>query len=235
MRLNNPAILITAEIDISLLNQLATEELEVDVISFIKTDFIRTKRVQKRIQSILNIEATVVFTSKNAVNMVVENLRNKKPDWKVYCTGKTTRTLIEKMFGKDCINGTGNNAAEIAEQIIKDNNATKVYFFCGDKKRDELPLLLANNNIVVNEVEVYTTTIVEHTIHKIYDAILFFSPSAVEGYFAVNKVSDTTILFAIGNTTAKEIKKYSKNEIVVSDKPDKKELIDKVIAYFETV
>src|SRR5258706_9822828 len=44
---------------------------------------------------------------------------------------------------------------------------------------------------------------------KVYDGILFFSPSGVESFFNTNEVNEQTILFAIGNTTATEIKKYT--------------------------
>ena len=68
---------------------------------------------------------------------------------------------------------------------------------------------------------------------KDYDAVVFFSPSAVEGFFKNNSLNDKTVLFAIGNTTAEEIKKYSGNKIVISDKPGKKEVIEKVIRFFK--
>ncbi|MEO8712994.1 MAG: uroporphyrinogen-III synthase, partial [Parafilimonas sp.] len=110
----------------------------------------------------------------------------------------------------------------------------ELYFFCGDKRRDELPELLLQNNIAVNEVEVYTTTIFPHTVEKDYDGILFFSPSAVEGFFENNSVPENSILFAIGNTTAEEIKKFTNNKIVVSVKPGKQNLFEKMIEYFST-
>ena len=65
-----------------------------------------------------------------------------------------------------------------------------------------------------------------------YFGILFFSPSAVQSFFSKNKVADKTILFAIGNTTANEIKKYSTNKIIISDEPGKENLVTKMIEYF---
>src|SRR5205085_8256462 len=140
------------------------------------------------------------------------------------CIGNSTRSLIEGYFGEPCIKGTADNAAALAQKIIADNLTNEAYFFCGDKKREELPALLKSNNIVLYEVEVYTTTIVQHTIEKEYDGILFFSPSAVEGFFAGNTITKKTILFAIGNTTANELKKYSTNHIVITEEPGKYQL-----------
>ena len=232
MRILNPTILITGEIDNALLNETISKGFIVDVIPFIKTETITTIEVKQAIEKVLQLDATVVFTSGNAVEAVSKKLQYKKPNWKIYCIGNTTKDLVEKLVGKESIVAIANNAAELAEKIIANKLDKEVYFFCGDKKRDELPALLQENNIAVNEIEVYTTTILHHIIQKQYDAILFFSPSAMEGFFTKNDIDERTILFAIGNTTANEIKKFSKNEIVVNDKPGKKELIEKVVAYF---
>ena len=233
MHQGNPTILITGEIKESLLNKMISKGISADVIPFIKTAIIQTKKIQQQIENILTLNTTVVFTSKNAVEPVSEYLQNKKPNWKIYCIGNTTRMLIEKYFGKGSIVSIADDATALAKKIIADKKATEIYFFCGDKRRDELPELLSKNNIAVNEVEVYTTTILHHTIKKDYDGILFFSPSAVEGFFENNTVNKRSILFAIGNTTAEEIKKFTENNIVVSNKPDKKELLEKMIEFFK--
>jgi len=79
---------------------------------------------------------------------------------------------------------------------------------------------------------VYQTLATPHKIQKDYFGVLFFSPSAVQSFFSKNKVKDRTILFAIGNTTANEIKKYSNNKIIISDEPGKENLVQKMIEYF---
>lgn len=226
-------ILITASINTSLLTELAAKGLEADVIPFIETSVIKTKKTQQQIEHVLNKHANVIFTSNNAVKAVVEKLQHHKPGWNIYCIGNTTKTLAEEHFGKDSIVATADDGTALANKIIAQHNQpADVYFFCGNKRRDELPKLLKQNNITVNEVEVYTTTILEHSVEVNYDAVLFFSPSAVQGFFANNSIEDKTVLFAIGNTTANEIKKFSENEIIVSDKPDKKALIEKAAQHF---
>jgi len=84
----------------------------------------------------------------------------------------------------------------------------------------------------VKEIIVYQTTTIKHSIQKLYDGILFFSPSGVESFFCNNQLSEKTILFAIGNSTAKEIKKHSDNQIVISDQPGKEKLASKMIDFF---
>ena len=106
-------------------------------------------------------------------------------------------------------------------------------FFCGNIRRDELPQLLKSSGIALEEMVVYETTVTPHPIIKDYHAVLFFSPSAVDSFFSVNKVVEHTILFAIGNTTARAIGNYSTNTIVKADTPEKDNLVKKAIAYFQ--
>jgi uroporphyrinogen-III synthase len=232
MRINNPIILITAEIEGSLIQQMKSNGFIVDMIPFIHTEITGTKKIHEQIENVLQLDAVVVFTSNNAVEAVSASLQNKRPNWKVYCIGNTTKILIEKLFGEASIAAIADNATSLAKKVVADKTINKIFFFCGDKRRNELPALLEENSIIVNEIEVYTTTILQHTIEKHYDGILFFSPSAVDGFFETNKVNEKTILFAIGNTTANEIKKFTNNTIVVSNKPGKKDLIEKVAEFF---
>ncbi|MEP6683958.1 MAG: uroporphyrinogen-III synthase [Parafilimonas sp.] len=203
----------------------------VDVIPFIQTENITTKEVQQQIENIALLNTTIVFTSAIAVKAVTKYLQ-KIPDWKIYCIGNTTRILVENLFGKISIIATADNAKLLGEKIIEDNFSNEVYFFCGDKRRNELPELLNQHGIEVTEIQVYQTKMLSHKINKNYNGILFFSPSAVESFFQNNLVNNESILFAIGATTANEIKKFSKNKIVVSDRPGKENLIEKVIDYF---
>ena len=109
---------------------------------------------------------------------------------------------------------------------------TKSSFFCGDQRRDELPGILREHDIDVNEITVYQTLALTHKIDKHYQGILFFSPSAVESFFKNNTLPASTILFAIGNTTANAIRKFTKNKVIISDVPGKDNLVKKMIEYF---
>src|SRR6185436_12065727 len=94
------------------------------------------------------------------------------------------------------------------------------------------PRQLRKNNIGVTEIVVYKTISTPQKIEKKYDGILFFSPSAVKSFFQANQLNDRTVLFAIGNTTANEIKNVSENKIVIGETPDINTLLNKVISYF---
>jgi uroporphyrinogen-III synthase len=168
----------------------------------------------------------------NAVEAVADELEDQRPDWKIYSIGTTTSRLVKKHFGEEAIAGTANSASELAELIVDEREDSEVIFFCGDQRREELPEILRNNDIEVNEIVVYKTIVVHHKLSKQYHGILFFSPSAVESFFSSNKADTSTVLFAIGNTTANAIKKISNNKIIISDEPGKENLFRKMIEYF---
>ncbi|MFT4152811.1 uroporphyrinogen-III synthase [Parafilimonas sp.] len=232
MPANNTSILITGELAEGLLQQLTSKGFNVDVIPFIKTESIQPAIIQQEIERIATLDATVIFTSGNAVEAVSPLLLNKKINWKVYCVGEKTKSLAEKLLAGITLAAVADNAIHLSQKIIGDNNAAEVYFFCGDKRRDELPALLLQENMHVHEVKVYTTTVFRYKLSKPYNAVLFFSPSAVKGFFSANTIHAPTALFAIGDTTAAEIRKYTSANIIMSEQPGKKELVEKLLAFF---
>jgi uroporphyrinogen-III synthase len=98
-----------------------------------------------------------------------------------------------------------------------------------------LPSELNKNGIDVEELIVYNTIEKPQTVSKNYDGILFFSPSAVRSFFSNNNLKTETTVFAIGKTTAAEVKKFSNNTIIISDIPDTEKLINEVIQYFNAI
>ncbi len=188
--------------------------------------------LQKDILQLAHQRVEVVFTSMNAVESVRKYLGEIKPDWKVFCIGSATKNLITRYFGGHSIAGTADSASALAGVIIKERNISSVTFFCGDKRRDELPNTLRGHHIEVNEIEVYKTIETPAVISKGYEGILFYSPSAVASFFSKNKIDGKAVLFAIGATTADEIKKFSDNKIIIADKPAKELLAEQAMNYF---
>jgi len=232
MEQNKLTILSTRPLNESLIAEAKEEGIYIDVLSFIETEAIQSVEVQQEIELALLESTTIVFTSMNAVEAVAAYMFDEQPDWAIYCMGHTTQDLVKKYFGEHTIAGLGASATELAETIVEDQSTNEVIFFCGDQRRDELPNILQANNIEVNEIEVYHTIPVFHKVDKVYNGILFFSPSAVESFFSKNKISYQTILFAIGNTTATAIKKHTSNPVIISDEPGKENLVEKAINYF---
>ncbi|MES2329474.1 MAG: uroporphyrinogen-III synthase [Bacteroidota bacterium] len=225
-------ILCTRPVEKLQVEKAKQKGIVLDAFSFIETEAIENIEVQQEIEWASVEEATVVFTSMNAVEAVTGMLDDFVPAWRIYCMGHRTKQLVTAYFGEQAIAATADNASELADEIIESDEAEEIIFFCGNQRREELPLKLRKHNISVNEIIVYETIAIEHVIDKVYDGILFFSPSAVESFFSKNKVSEQTVLFAIGNTTAKTIHRYSSNRIMISEQPGKDELIEQAIIYF---
>ena len=232
MQQNNIRILCTRPLPVSLIDEAMGAGIKIEVLPFIETESILSVEVQQEIQQASIQTATVVFTSMNAVDAVTVFLDGHQPEWAIYCIGTATQKLVKGYFGEEKIAGTANDAASLADLIAADRFIEEVIFFCGNQRRDELPAILTGNGIGVNEIMVYQTIALPHKIDTAYHGILFFSPSAVESFFNKNKVPAQTILFAIGNTTANEIKKFSTNKIIISDNPGKENLVEKMKEYF---
>jgi uroporphyrinogen-III synthase len=235
MQQNKIAILSTRPLNNSSVADAEAAGITIDTISVIETEPVRSSEVQKRIKLAIQKPATVIFTSMNAVEVIAAEQEKTQPSWTIYCIGNTTAQLVKKYFGEHSIAGTANSASELANLIAAKNHIGEVIFFCGDQRRDELPEILRNNHVSIEEIIVYHTIAVPNKVEKSFDGILFFSPSAVESFFGNNKIEGKTILFAIGNTTANEIKKHADNKIVVASRPGKENLVEDMIKYFELI
>lgn len=230
---NNIRILSTRPIEGALVEKALLHNITFHALTFIEIKSSLTEATIELLNQLSKQKATIVFTSMNAVEVVVEALQknSKMPEWRIYCLSGASFNLVRKYWPSENICATGRNATELAETIAKDK-VENVTFFCGNLRREELPELLKQNNIVVTEVTVYETFEIPTKIETTYNGILFFSPSAVHSYFSINTIGTETILFAIGNTTAKAIKQFCSNDIIISDFPGKEQLADKAIEHF---
>jgi uroporphyrinogen-III synthase len=228
MQKNRLNILSTRPLNKEIIDEAAQQNIFIDCVSFIETQPIQNSGLKEKIQKLSAKKITVVFTSMNAVE-AVKNYLSKKPEWDIFSLGQTTKKLIADFFDEENIIATANDASALADTII-DKKIKEVVFFCGDQRRDELPVKLKAKNINVEEVIVYSTTV--EKVSKRYDVILFFSPSGVESFFSANEVDSNTILFAIGNTTAETINQKVHNKIIIAERPGKEALVKKMLDYF---
>jgi uroporphyrinogen-III synthase len=229
---NKIHILCTRPVDESFIERAGESGLALEIVSFIETEPIQTVEVQQEIEQALTQSAAVIFTSANAVEAVVPHLDGLIPEWQIFCLGHKTKQIVTKYFGEEFIAGIGNDATELAEVIKETIGTDEVIFFCGNQRRPDLPQILHEEGIRLNEIVVYQTIGLPRKLKSHYQGILFFSPTAVDSFFKLNKANDKTIFFAIGNTTAAEIKKHTKNKILVSEEPVKENVLEMAIEYF---
>jgi uroporphyrinogen-III synthase len=223
-------ILSTAVLSKELIAEANLHGIEIDEISFIETKRNKNEITVNKIKNYLTRNITAVFTSANAVASVADHLEQKL-SWKIYCVGNTTKKLIQSTFGKNSVTDTADNAEQLAEKIFL-NKIRSIVFFCGNKRRDELPNKMKEHNISVEEVIVYDTIETPAILKKKYDGILFFSPTAVHSFFSVNHIDDATPIFVIGATTAQAITQFGKKNITTLESPSKENLVKKMISYF---
>ncbi|MDQ6902374.1 MAG: uroporphyrinogen-III synthase [Bacteroidota bacterium] len=231
MQKNKIHILSTRPVDKGLVHEAAKFDIELDEISFIETEAIIDEALAIKIKSLLQQKLTVVFTSMNAVDAVSKFI-TATPAWKIYCIGNTTKNLVKKYFGDESITATAENAAHLADEIVSDATNSFVTFFCGDKRREDLPEKLKSNKISVNEIIVYRTKETAEIINKIYDGILFYSPSAVNSFLSKNKIVAQTKLFAIGSTTADALQQFTQQPVTIATHPGKENLVKLAIDHF---
>lgn len=230
-------VLSTKKLELSLVEHAKEYDIEI-----IERDFIFIKPMGNReiISTMRDFakkkEIYAAFTSANAVhvfnNYVIANSSYSFNDWKIFClSGKTKQAIQNTGVPEKKIIGEARTASGLAQEIIH-LRVDEVIFFCGNKRRDELPAILKSANIRVHEVVLYETLERPTILTEDFDAILFFSPSEVQSFFSVNKLTNYTTCFAIGATTAASVAKFTDHEVVTGPEPSPKMIVEKVIQHF---
>lgn len=147
----------------------------------------------------------VIITSKNAVESLLNNYGKEELKFEnIYCVGRRTRRMIKTRIGE--VKHYEANAKKLAQYLAENIKGEAVTYFCSDLRLDDLPNILAENNITVNEVEAYQTKYDSKKIEDAVDGIMFYSPSTVESFLKQNKAKG--IAFCIGETTGNIARQY---------------------------
>ncbi len=179
---------------------LFNEKIKPDSSDFVK---ISLNRIHPRF--LKNEIKNVIITSQNAVEALLTNYSAVELQFKnIYCVGRRTKKMIEKRIGK--VLHSEKNAKKLAEYLVDFMEGTEVTYFCSDVRLDDLPEILTENNIKVNEVEAYQTKLDSIKLPESVEGVMFYSPSTVQSYKKENDANG--IAFCIGETTAKEASKH---------------------------
>lgn len=198
--------------------------------SVVEADFISIKNKEFAFS---NIKDNLVFTSQNAVKAVsdqpgVQEIRRNP----VFCVGEKTADLLDA--SGFTVQEWAKNASELAKIMASGYASESFTLFCGNIRREELPAGLRNANVDFNEIEVYETVLMPVKIEVEVSGILFFSPSAVEGFLCGNDLENQTC-FCIGKTTAGHLQKVTglnPAEIAIANQPTIESTIVKCINHF---
>lgn len=210
--------------------------MDISEIEMIKINPIQTSEKHKEIEQWLNKKLPLIFTSSNAVEIILQVVKEKKivlGSPTIYSISGRTYDRLKQHFPNTSII-KGKDASELAAGILNDH-VKEIVFYCADIRRNELPDTLQKSNTLVHEVIVYNTIENPSKIEGSWDGILFYSPSGVRSFFKANQLSGNSVCFAIGETTANEIAQYTKNKIVKSQIPDPANMINEAAAFFKTL
>ena len=208
---------------------------------FISIQPILSDRNRSTVKDLFSIkDLTAVFTSSNAVDCFLKlaglnGIPGPDFQWNIFCLEGVTKNAIVSQLPGCKIVGMAPESGSLAKKIIDQGNVNKLVFFCGNKRMNELPDLLHAHNIDVQELIVYETVETPVSVPGPLDAVLFFSPSAVNSFFSLNQLEKSTACFAIGATTAKTIAAYTKNKVISSEVPDQSVLIQSLRSYFQQI
>jgi uroporphyrinogen-III synthase len=233
-------VLSTKKLEPSLLVQAIEQGIEIIEQEAIRVaPILSIEKWHEIFQFVQSNKQFVVFTSSNAVlsikKYIHEYVNPFELNWKIFSlSGKTREVLEQDLQTFGTIVAVANDSKALAHEII-DAGTKEVIFFCGNKRRDGLPEILRKESIKVHEVVVYETVETPALVGQDYDAVLFFSPSAVQSFFSVNQLNNHTVCFAIGQTTAESISAACTNKIIVAWSPGQEVLVQEVINYFKSV
>lgn len=180
--------------------RMFTDNVRVDSEDFIQTSPTRIS------PSVLKGEfENVIITSQNAVESLLTHTTADQLKFKnIYCVGRKTKRLIESNIGK--VAYTASNAKKLAEHIVEFIEGTAVTYFCSNIRMNDLPTILTENNITVNEIETYKTKLSAIKLADEIEGVMFYSPSTIDSYLTENTADK--IAYCIGETTATHAQKY---------------------------
>ena len=229
-------ILSTRKLDVSLHAKAEEENFLLVEENLIRTHFKKDQDTVDKILTALNSGIkNIVFTSSNAVRaleLIMKQVHVELKGKNIFSLSGKTKDAVEKAFADNSIHAEARNAEELAKVVIADG-VTEVIFICGNKRRDTLPEILTAAGIQWTGIIVYDTEESPKKMDEDFDAILFFSPSAVSSFFRYNEVSDSTVCFAIGETTADSLREMKIENIVISPYPQEEKIFETLINYYK--
>ena len=143
-----------------------------------------------------------IFTSQNGVDaFFLQEVGGASIFKNVFCVGqKTAQMLFDRGVRPSEI---AHSSADLAARINNYPSIETLYYFMGNLGFSKSFAHLQKKGITLIKKEVYHTKVLQKKLATTFDAVLFFSPSAVRGYVASGNDLNA-VVFCIGDTTASE-------------------------------
>jgi len=171
----------------------------------------------------------LIFTSQNAVRAFLQKAQGRDlSPYRVFCVGQRTAALLGA-HGLQLIKSC-DYASQLAPYIVENHPEKKFLFLCGQQRSQVLPELFDKAGMDYREVAVYSSHPRPRAYRREFDGILFFSPLGIRSHMMENSLGDS-LLFCIGDTTAEEAAKHSKN-IMIAKRPTVENVLVQAINHF---
>lgn len=206
-------ILFTKNIDHNVISKELGDDIAVDCIEVIKTTPVQVKPFDLK-------DKSLIFTSVNGVDSFFKNGFITNEDFtaknynKIYCVGEKTKKEVRKHgFGTFKVL---KNADTLSKFITGKCQHENFLHFCGNLAISVLDNDLPLQNIKYKKITVYKTEEINPKINEKYHAAVFFSPSGVRSFAKQNSL-ENMILISIGETTSRELRKYTSEKVLTSE------------------
>ena len=167
-----------------------------------------------------------IVTSQNTVNAIQDlNLNGH-----FFVVGQKTAEKL-KVQNREVIL-IEDYAEDLAKQLISGKYNSKWNFLCGASRRDLLVDELSKVNHEVNQIITYHSKQIKYKLNETFDVYAFFSPLSFKAFHQQNKISESSRIFTIGNTTTSAIQEvYPNHEIITAQTPLVEVVIENIKKY----
>lgn len=179
-----------------------------------------------------SIHKHVVLTSMTGVKSFIQLINQLQLDisaYDVYCLSRGTKEYA--LASGLNIKSTALHASALADEILKDVEVKEVTHVSSNLRRNELSEKLINAGVVVHNVIAYRTEFTPVVIDHSYDAIIFFSPSAVDSFLSINALQQVPC-FCIGKTTADHAEQKGYQHTYIPDAPSEEILLKTIVTHY---
>ena len=193
---------------------------------------LQTMKIIKGSIGLLGKSDWVIFTSPTAVRLYMQHLYPLNHFDKAACVGPSTADALESDYGRACslMPTSSFCAISLAKEIVKRKDefiGKRILFPCSGLAKNDLVDYLASHGISVARHDFYLPEQRVLDLLPDFDAICFFSSSAVEAYFSSKESTslNNKKIALIGKSTAVTFKQYSDLDFTLAREANAEETV----------